>query len=550
MSFMSKILGISAKLPPAETHSIGKERDLEIMMPDGAVLLADHYYPLDLNNRPTILTQSVYNNRKMGISSIEILVEQGFQVLVVSSRGTGGSSGSLQPFLQERSDCAAVIQWLKQQSWFNGVLGVYGASYLGYTQWAFAAAGDECLKAMSTCLVGANAYDFIYDGGAFNFEIFYGWIGMVEAINKSFFAHLKNSILGTKKMSEPLKRLPLESIDVPRTGKVQGYWREFLAHPSKDDKYWIPANFRKDISKIDVPNHMVSGWYDVMLPGLMKDYNVLCSSGKKPFLTIGPWSHFEGEASFQSLHHSILWMRAILLDDKKNLRKQPVKIYVMGANEWREYDSFPPAGIAMQTLFLHPGKKLKKQQAPESQPDTYTYDPSNPTPSVGGAYRTAGTGKSVVDNRKLEARNDVLTYETETFIDDLEIMGRCEVALFFLSSASYLDFFVRVCDVHPNGASYNVCDGILRVTPENKQDQGEEVYKVTIELAPTAYRFLKGHKIRLQVSSGSFPRFNRNLGTNDYVGKDTTFVKPQQQIFHDQLRSSCVSLPVMNGTLL
>ncbi|ANY74652.1 CocE/NonD family hydrolase [Paenibacillus ihbetae] len=550
MSLTSKILSISAKLPPAETHSIGKERDLEIAMSDGAVLLADHYYPLDLNNRPTILTQSVYNNRKMGISSIEILVEQGFQVLVVSSRGTGGSSGSLQPFLQERSDCAAVIQWLKQQSWFNGVLGVHGASYLGYTQWAFAAAGDECLKAMSTCLVGANAYDFIYDGGAFNFEIFYGWIGMVEAINKSFLAHLKNSILGTKKMSEQLKKLPLESLDVPRTGKVQGYWRELLAHPSKDDKYWIPANFQKDISKIDVPNHMVSGWYDVMLPGLMKDYNVSCSSGKKPFLTIGPWSHFEGEASFQSLHHSILWMRAILLGDKKILRKQPVKIYVMGANEWREYDSFPPAGIAIQTLFLHPGKKLKKQKAPESQPDTYTYDPSNPTPSVGGAYRTAGTGKSVVDNRKLEARSDVLTYETETFIDDLEIIGRCEVTLFFLSSASYLDFFVRVCDVHPNGASYNVCDGILRVTPENKQYQAEEVYKVTIELAPTAYRFLKGHKIRLQVSSGSFPRFNRNLGTNDSAGTDTTFVKAKQQIFHDQLHSSCVSLPVMNGTLL
>ncbi|MEL7658334.1 MAG: CocE/NonD family hydrolase, partial [Bacillota bacterium] len=427
--------------------------------------------------------------------------------------------------------------------------GAHGASYLGYTQWAFAAAGDKCLKAISTCLVGANAYDFIYVGGAFNLEIFYGWIGMVEAINKSFFAHLKNIISGTKKMPENLKRLPLESLDISQTGKVQSYWRELLAHPSKDDEYWVPANFQKDISKIDVPNHMVSGWYDVMLPGLMKDYDLLCSSGERPFLTIGPWSHFESEASFQSIHHSIIWMRAILLGDKKLLRKNPVKIYVMGANEWREYNSFPPAGIATQTLFLQPGKKLSKNKAPNSQPDTYTYDPSNPTPSVGGAYRTAGTGKSVVDNRKLEARNDVITYETETFINDLEIIGRCEVTLFFSSSVSYPDFFVRVCDVHPNGASYNVCDGILRVAPENKQYQGEEVYKITVELAPTAYRFLKGHKMRLQVSSGSFPRFNRNLGTNDSIGKETTFIKANQQIFHDQLLSSCINLPVMNGVL-
>jgi putative CocE/NonD family hydrolase len=295
---------------------------------------------------------------------------------------------------------------------------------------------------------------------------------------------------------------------------------------------------------------MVSGWYDVMLPGLIKDYNLLCSSGKRPFLTIGPWSHFESEASFQSMHHSIIWMRAMLLGDKKLLRMNPVKIYVMGVNEWREYDSFPPAGIATLTLFLQPGKKLSKNKAPDSQPDTYTYDPSNPTPSVGGAYRTAGTGKSVVDNRKLEARHDVLIYDTEAFTNDVEIIGGCKVTLFFSSSVSYSDFFVRVCDVYPNSASYNVCDGILRVAPENTHYQAEEVYKITIELAPTAYRFLKGHKIRLQVSSGSFPRFNRNLGTNDSIGKDTTFVKAKQQIFHDQLLSSCINLPVMNGALI
>ena len=549
MSMMSKIMSKAAKLPPAETHLIGKELDLEIVLPDGAVLLADHYYPRDLGNRPTILTQSVYNNRKMGISSIEILVEQGFQVLVVSSRGTGGSSGCLNPFLQERSDCSAVIHWLKQQPWFNGVLGAHGASYLGYTQWAYAATGDDCLKAISTCLVGANAYDFIYDGGAFNFEIFYGWIGMVEAINKSFFAHFKNSMLGAKKISEDLKKLPLDNLDVIRTGKVKGYWRELLAHPSKDDEYWAPANFQKDISNLDVPNHMVSGWYDVMLPGLMKHYDIICSSGQRPFLTIGPWSHFEGEASFQSMHHSIVWMRSMLLGDKKLLRKNPVRVYVMGANEWREYDSFPPAGVAAKTLFLQPGKKLSKIKAPDSQPDAYTYDPSNPTPSVGGAYRTAGTGKSSVDNRKLEARNDVLIYDTEPFTHDLEVIGRCEATLFFSSSVSFPDFFVRICDVHPNGASYNVCDGIMRIAPKDVEYQGDDIYKITIELAPTAYRFSKGHKIRLQVSSGSFPRFNRNLGTNSSISKDTTLVKANQQIFHDQIHSSCINLPVMNGAL-
>jgi len=541
MSSFSRIMSKFLNFPPAETHDIKVEKDLEIPMPDGAILLANRYYPHRLGKRPTILICSVYNTR-IGAANDAIstaTAEQGFNVVVVSSRGAYGSTGEYEPFLSERKDAPHIIEWLKHQEWFNGELCSEGASYLGYSQWPIARYAGSMLKAMSTQATGSNFHDMAYSGDALMLEVFLFWM-TVDSGRNSRLASIK-AVTGGKQRAKQALHLPLEELDTVLFGHENTFWREWLTHYLPEDSYWEQYDSSDAVSLTTAPNHIFTGWHDFFLPPAIKDYNTMQNDGKAPYLTIGPWTH--PKAAQNGGREGIIWLKTHMLNKREGLREAPVHIFVMGAaNEWRDYSVWPPTDIKLQRWYLQSEFGFSTDLPAVSDPDSYTYDPANPTPSIGGA----STGSPVKDNRALESRLDVLTYTSDVLNNDLELIGPVSGELFVKSSLQYTDFFVKICDVDSSGKSLNVCDGIQRVFPERPFPQPDGIIKVTINLWPTAYRFGKGHQIRVQVSSGAFPRFARNLGTDEPLATATKMKVADQSIFHDPEHLSALILPIMN----
>ena len=220
----------------------------------------------------------------------------------------------------------------------------------------------------------------------------------------------------------------------------------------------------------------------------------------------------------------------------------------LGADEWREFDAWPPP--AEETRYhLHSDGGLSSEAAPAgSSPDRYRYDPADPTPAVGGPLFGLSGKRGAVDNRELESRSDVLVYTTAPLQRDVEIIGPVRLELYARSSLEHADFFGRLCDVHPDGKSINVCDGLFRLEPGRGEQQPDGSSRIEIDMWATAYRFRRGHSIRLQVSSGAHPHWNRNLGTGEPTATATTMVAAEQTIYHDREHPSAVILPVNAST--
>lgn len=541
MSIMSRLMGRFFRLPPAETYDVAVEKNLQVPMPDGVVLLADHYYPRNPGVRPTILIRTAYGKDPAGFVC-RLFAERGFQVLIQSSRGTDESGGEFDPFRQEHDDGLATIAWLKTQPWFKGELAMTGASYLGFTQWAIARDAGPLLKAISTQTISANFRSMLYYGEALALEVWMGWMASIHTHNKSPL-HL---LAINRKLKTTVQHLPLAEMDEITFGKQYAFWRTWLEHDQPGDAYWAQGDFSGTVAEVTAPNHLIGGWYDFFLPHLMRDYQALEQAGRKPYLTIGPWTHFDTELAATGMREGLAWLRAHLLGGRSALRNAPVRIFIMGANEWRDLPVWPPVDMKQERWYLQPDGRLATTLSPASQPDAYRYDPSDPTPSVGGVGRTLGRGRSSQDNRALEARPDVLTYTSISLDRDLEIIGPVSAELFVRSNLAHTDFFVRICDVHPSGKSMNVCDGLLRLVPGYPAPEPDGCLRVCIHLWPTAYRFCRGHHIRVQVSSGSFPRWNRNLGSGEPLATATTMRAAEQRVYHDPDHPSAVLLPVVD----
>lgn len=544
MSISSRVLAKLFRLSPAETYNVGVEKDLKVVMPDGVTLLADHYYPRDLGERPTVLVRSTYGRAGFfGVQYGRPIAERGFHVLIQSCRGTFGSGGGLDPFHQERGDGLATIEWLKLQDWFNGELASVGGSYLGFTQWAIARDADPALKAMATWVTSAEFRSVTYPGNALWLESSLSWTSTTSQQEQSPLT-LVAGMLGTnRKLEAAFRHLPLAEADQVATGKPVKFWREWMEHDQPGDEWWARSDFSGTVSEVTAPNHMGGGWYDIFLPQTLRDYHALKRAGRDPYLTIGPWSHTDLRYMPLSLRESLAWLRAHLLDDRSGLRDMPVRIFVVGADEWRDLPAWPPGNIIAQRYHLQPDGLLAPDTPPESEPDHYRYDPADPTPNVGGA----GMGKVAgpQDNRALEARPDVLTYTGSHLDRDTEVIGPVSAELFVRSSLEHTDFFARLCDVEPSGKSLNVCDGLLRLVPGQPTPQPDGCLKVAIDLWPTAYRFRRGHQIRLQVSSGAFPRWARNLGSGEPLATGTTLHAADQSVYHDPAHPSAIILPVV-----
>ncbi len=349
---------------------------------------------------------------------------------------------------------------------------------------------------------------------------------------------------GRKKIEAAFNHLPLRDTDTLAAGRRIQFWQDWLEHDQPGDDWWKPVDFWPTLPKVTAPAHLIGGWYDIFLPDTIGLYQAQRRAGLQPALVIGPWTHTDLKIMSTGMSEALAWFRAHLLGDRSGLREKPVRIFVMSARggEWRDLDEWPPSGYPVQRWHLQSGRGLSPQPPDTSQPDRYRYDPAAPPPAIGGIALGPNSGPK--DQRKLEARPDVLTYTSTPLDRDLEVLGPVQVELFVQSSLPHTDFFVSLCDVHPSGKSINICDGLLRLVPDRPVPETDGCLRINIDLWPTAYRFPRGHCLRLQISSGAHPRYARNPGSGEPLATATTLKAADQTIYHDPAHPSAILLPV------
>jgi putative CocE/NonD family hydrolase len=542
MTLISQWLGRIAKLPPAETDNVVVERDLRVPMPDDVSLLADRYSPRNSEKAPLMLVRCPYGRSGFfGLLMGRLYAERGFQVVIQSVRGTFGSGGTLDPFGTEREDGLATVAWLKQQPWYPGSFVMNGASYLGFVQWAIGSDADPDLRALAIQVSTAEFRSQTYAGEAFSLDATLSWTHLIANQEKTNL--FKQLLFPSSRVLDPLfAHLPLRDLDKLADGHHSPFFQEWLEHSAPGDEYWQRRDFRDCVKDITAPVNLIGGWYDIFLPWMLRDYHSLRDAGKRPYLTIGPWAHATPELLFFSTRESIPWLKACLHGEQDGLREAPIRLFVTGVNEWRDYADWPPPGMVRQPFYLHPDGALFSDLPSDSEPDHYRYDPANPTPSVAGPLLT---GKALpTDNRKLEARSDVLIYSSIPLEQDLEAIGPVQAHLYIKSSLEHTDFFVRLCDVDQQGKSINVCDGLLRLVPGRPSPDPDGIRHIGIALWPTAHRFRAGHRVRVQVSSGAHPRFARNTGSGEPLATATKLLIAEQAIYHDPDHPSSIVLSV------
>jgi putative CocE/NonD family hydrolase len=535
----SRLLQRLLRLRPPLTRDVIVQRDLPVPMPDGTALLADRWAPSGGGDfLPTALIRTPYGRRgPMVALAAQPLAERGFQVVVQSTRGTFGSGGAFDPFRHEREDGLATLDWLVKQPWCGDAIVLTGGSYLGYVQWALADRLPPQVKAMIPVVAeSALTLDFLRED-AFSLETPFGWGVMVAGQERR--GAMLRQFLDAKKTHRAQFTLPLGEADVAALGRRSQYLQDILVH-STDDPHWAAVDHRARVSDVSVPVSSVGGWYDLFLPGQLRDYQALRAAGgtagREARLTIGPWTHTAmgvfAEAAAQTLDFGLAHAHG-----EQPPQRAPVRLYVMGEEAWRDVESWPPPGYSPQRFHLQPGAALSPGEPGDSAPDAYRFDPADPTPALGGVRFSPGHAGRV-DNASLEARPDVLTYTSSVLDADVEVIGEISAEIWFRSSLNHADVFVRLCDVDPRGRSTNVCDGLISLTAADRTS------RATVRLWPTAHRFKRGHRIRVQVSSGAFPRFARNPGTGEPRATATTLRAADQQVFHDPAHPSAVILPV------
>ncbi|MEQ0559816.1 CocE/NonD family hydrolase [Amycolatopsis sp. NEAU-NG30] len=533
---ISRLLERLLRLPAPATRDVVVQRDLRVPMPDGVELLADRWAPRHGGDGlPAALLRSPYGRRlPFGTLMARPLAERGFQVLVQSTRGGFGSGGVFDPLRQEREDGLATLDWLVRQPWAGDAIVLVGASYLGYVQWAVADRLPPQVKAMIPHVTESGlTLEFLREDGL-SLETPFGW-GVQVATQERRFALLRRRGQA-KKLQQALSTLPLAQADVVAIGHRSDYIQDVLAFPDTHPR-WAGLDHRARVADVTVPASSFAGWYDIFLPGQLRDFRTLQDAGRRPRLTVGPWTHAGDLVAGASLtlRETVEFGLAHARGEQPPERA-PVRLFVMGEEAWRDFASWPPEGYAPQRFHLQPGGALARQEPGESAPDRYRYDPADPTPAVGGVRMAPDAGR--VDNTALEARADVLTYTTGVLGEDVEIVGEVSAEIFFRSSLRFADVFVRLCDVGPDGRSVNVCDGLTSLK------NADELAAVTVTLWPTAHRFRRGHHIRVQVSSGAFPRYARNPGTGEPHATAVTLLAADQEVHHGPGRASAVILPV------
>jgi putative CocE/NonD family hydrolase len=535
-------------LPPA-TASYVVRRDVAVPMPDGVALLGDHYRPAGPDGPlPVVLIRSPYGRAGFaGMVFAAPLARRGLQVFIQSTRGTFGSGGLFRPFLSERPDGLATVAWLRDQPWCDGQVAMTGGSYLGHTQWAVAPYADPPLRSVSLNITVAKMTAAFYNHGAPGLQNALTWTGFIGNQERGGLHPIPGPRQLTR-LKRALRKVPLQAADIDVAGAPVAFWRDFVDHSAPGDEFWAAADHDgADLTRLP-PVSMVTGWWDLFAPGQLRDYMAIRATGGTARIIVGPWLHGEpGELK------AIIQQDAAWLDHHLNGGPlppgAPVRVFLQQAGRWLGFADWPPPAAVNTPYYLRVSGALRLDAEPgDAPPHTFVYDPADPTPSKGGPLLQP-PGKQV-DNAAIEIRPDVLTFTTDPLDADLDLVGPVTARIFVRTGRQYADVFVRVCDVDDRGVSRNVVDGIRRLSPQtvpgaDVQAGDDGVLAVDVELYPTGYRVLAGHRIRVQVSGGSFPRYARNFGTGEPFGSATRAVRCRFEIYHDSRHPSHVVLPVL-----
>jgi putative CocE/NonD family hydrolase len=542
MTVLSRLAGPLLKLPPPGTRDISVERDLGAKMADGAVLLADRWFPTrPSGDVPTLLIRTPYGRRIMGPLG-RLFAERGYQTVIQSCRGTFGSAGDWEPLRHERSDGHATLSWVAGQPWFDGRLVTWGASYLGMTQWAVAADAPDFLKAMALDVTAANAREaFVFPGGSFALEMALSWAYQIKYQELGIRTVLRTQLDSAKVVARAAEVLPLGQADTAAVGEAVPAYQSWLEHSEPGDPWWDVTDFSRQLARVP-PASFVGGWYDLFLAAQVADYEAVRRAGRSARLTIGPWNHSSPGLVGETVRDGLSWF-----DEQLGMRqggeRAPVRVFVMGRNRWEEFSLWPPAGEE-QRWYLGSERTLVPEPGPDRGPDRFHFNPHDPTPAVGGASLLAGTS-GPKDQRRREARRDVLTYTSPVLREDLTVIGPVSATLFVRSSLEHTDFFVRLCDVDHKGKSTNISDGIIRLSPSSITRDPDGVSRLEIAMWPTANTFKVGHRLRVQVSSAAHPLYARNSGTGEPMATGSFLRSADQEVFGGGARPSSVALRVV-----
>ncbi len=557
-------------------------RHQEIPMRDGVHIYADCYMPLVDGKYPTIVVRTPYGVQRPGMHQTMVrLAQHGYAVILADVRGRYESEGQWEPFRDEARDGYDIIEWAAKQSFSNGKVGMQGGSYLGHNQWAAASQQPPSLEVIVPRVASTNIYaNWLSMGGAFRLSFNFGWgaVRMPYRIMLPQYWHTEDFMPENLQYENILQHLPLSTMDQYGSGKKIGHYQDWLEHQSYDD-YWKEISDEERFDQIQVPAYTMGGWFDIFVQGTVNGYVGMRNKGGTELaregsrMIIGPWGHgvsqsfggwdFGPDALVDASQRELFFFDLYLKGEKNALLdEKPVQIFYMGANKWRGEDDWPVPGMTYQKMFLSSGGhansvrgdgKLAFTKPAIGGSDQYHYDPLQPVPTTGG-NNCCGTPtlSGPRDQRPLERREDVLVYTSEVLTESVTIAGVVEMILHASTDGPDTDWMIKLIDVQPDGYAFPVSEGILRARFKDGLDQMKlltpnEVYEFTIEMMPTANVFLPGHRIRVDITSSSFPQFNRNPNTGEDLGKSATTRIAEQTIFHGSERASYINLPMVKS---
>jgi putative CocE/NonD family hydrolase len=575
----------------ADQFAVAYERNVPVKMRDGVILRADIYRPTADGKFPVLLQRTPYNKDNdvdFGFKS----AARGFVVIVEDVRGRYASEGDWYTFKNEPNDGYDTVEWAAALTYSNGKVGMFGGSYVGATQMLAAIAHPPHLAGICPIVTASNYHsNWVYQGGAFEQWFDQNWTsGLAQNTFDREVANNTNALQGISIF--PLADYPLFNLDKhshpASSAALAPYYLDWLAHPDYDD-YWKAISIEDHFGDINVPALHVAAWYDLFLGGSLRNYEGLkahaatdqARRGQRLMVIVGGHAgngpkigdvDFGAASKIDEDEITLHWYEYLFKDAHNEFASNKrARIFVMGANQWRDEDDWPLSRARGTKYFLHSGGKanslggngtLSVSVPGNKEPsDQYIYDPANPVPTVGGPLccDSKHLAPGPHDQRAVEARDDVLVYSTPPMSQDTEITGPVTVELYAKSSAVDTDFTAKLIDVAPDGFAQNLTEGILRVRYRDSQETPSlitpgQIYKLNIDVWATSNVFKKGHILRLEISSSNFPRFARNLNTgrNRYLqasedmNSDQLFRPATNVIYHDAEHPSALILPVVS----
>lgn len=563
---MPPLLAGQAIVPAPESPKIQEQLGVMIPMRDHVGLAADIFLPKAHGPWPAILIRTPYNRKGAGVIGYSSFATHGYAVVIQDVRGRYASQGTFRGMMQEGADGNDTINWISEQPWSTGRVAMAGASYLGIVQWWAAVQDNPHLVAIAPVFSGDDEYTdrFYSTGGALKLGHRLLWLS--ENLTPP---SRTRPVFGTF-----IDHVPLRTADQAASGTSLSIWQRDLSHPSFDS-YWKSMSIREQMDRVNIPVLSIGGWFDNYAESDLDAFSRLIKRKVMVETWIAPTGHnpsihfatrdFGTQAMLPVRSMQLEWFDWWFKRPNAAERAEPpspkLHIFVMGPNVWREEHEWPLARTRYTSLYLSSGGHansiagdggLSWQTVRKEPPDQFTYDPKNPVPTIGGAIccnpKILPSGP--LDQTPVEGRKDVLVYTSAPLTEDVEVTGPVKVVLYVATSANDTDFTAKLVDVQPNGQPLLVTDGIQRLRYRLSLDtpvfvKRDTTYRIGVDAGVTSYVFAPGHRIRLEISSSNFPRFDRNFNTTKPIADETKMTKAHQTIFHRPGYLSAVILPVI-----